>query len=317
MNNKDTVDNLRKAMGTMPDQKPTRTTPFYIGVDSIGARLIDGPINPYKAIFTMTTSTWGKKIDKWHEVSQEGRIEVVKAALSHKTLPTALEAPSFTFAIEGLSRSAFDQIARARIGAGFASMGWRDNSHEDIGFRIPQDIADGDEETLLHFKESCLKAKEVYSEIINKGQGSWQDARAVLPISAIHRFSMCINYLALQSFCAKRLKFCEQADTVMTAWFMKEAVRDKYPLLGVYLKPGCDIVGRCQYADEYSMSEIFGCLFAPCGRNPVKNPVDYSEFNKSCTDVSKIEELLGYSTIEVQSYIDDAVEAEIERGNFD
>ena len=286
------INELRQLMGTNPKEKTGLKTEFYEGVRGIKVELYDYPVDPYKALFNMATSTWGTKIDKWPQAKPEARFLVVKAVLDFKSLPNAMEAPSFTFGIEQCSRSAFDQIARARIGAVFSSMGWRDNDHSDIGFRVPQSIWD-DPASLRDFKITCATAKANYHELVSKGQTNWQDARAHLPISACHSFSMAMNYMSLRNFCNKRLKFCEQADTVAVAWLVRERVKEAYPLLGSYLRPNCDWRGVCEYHQEYSMSEAFGCLFKECGRNKCLATDNYATFNKSCSDKEIIAKQLG------------------------
>jgi hypothetical protein len=88
--------------------------------------------------------------------------------------------------------------------------------------------------------------------------------------------------MALRGFMAKRLKFCEQEDTVATAWLMRERVLEKFPLLGEQFMPGCDVKGKCDYHEAESMSEAFGCLFRGCGRHT--DPYPYATFNESCSD---------------------------------
>lgn len=285
------INDLRKIMKTNPKENTALKTEFFEGVRDINVELYDYPLNPYKAMFNMATSTWGNTINKWDEVTSQARFLVVKAILDFKSLPNAMEAPSFTFGVEKCSRSSFDQIARARIGAVFSSMGWRDNDHSDIGFRVPQEVWD-DKDSLSRFIETCNIAKMNYHYLVNKGKANWQNARAFLPISACHSFSMAMNYMALRNFCNKRLKFCEQADTVAVAWLIRERILDKFPLLGSYLRPSCDWKQRCEYHQEYAMSEAFGCLFKECGRNECLATDDYASFNKSCSDKDIIEEQL-------------------------
>jgi len=287
------VDRMREAMGTAPDTNVELITPIFEGVKGIKVELYDACVNPYKAMFNMVVSTWGKHINKWPEVSPENRFAVIKALLEFKALPSAMEHPVFCFGIERCSRSAFDQLARARLGVCFSSQGWRDNDHSDVGFRIPQQIFD-DTKSRAELVEALNHCKQVYHNLVNKGQANWQDARAALPISACHMFSMSINYLALRNLCNKRLKFCEQADTVAVAWLMRKRVLEAFPLLGSYLRPSCDGRGVCEYHQSYSMSEAFGCLFKACGRNPEQGGQDeYATFNNSCTDAKTLSEQLG------------------------
>ena len=208
------INEIRKAMGTSPDTNVELATPIFEGVKGIKVELYDACVNPYKAMFNMAVSTWSKHINKWPDVSPENRFKVIKALLEFKALPSAMEHPVFCFGIERCSRSAFDQIARARLGVCFSSQGWRDNDHSDIGFRIPQQIYDNQEsrEAVI---DTFIHCKKVYHDMVTKGMANWQDARSTIPISACHMFSMSINYLALRNFCNKRLKFCVLPETLV------------------------------------------------------------------------------------------------------
>jgi len=314
------IEELRRVMGTLPTQSPELKTEFKRGVEGITVELIDYPTNPYKAMYVLATSCWGDRINKWSETSPEMRFEVIKAVLQRQALPLALEAVSFTFAVEGLSRAAFDQLARTRIGAVFSAKGMRDNNWKacdiripnalwpteaemkhamDLGFEDPEGFTDMDKKVLAKYSnfrsivDTMEKVKKVYADIVDVGKASWQAARSVLPLYVVYGFSVCYNFNALLGVCANRMKFCEMEDTVATAWLYRERVFEKFPLLGSYLKPGCDNAGRCQYHRAYTLSEMFGCLFKECGRNPCPDSNEYAEFNETCTDPKLLEEQLG------------------------
>lgn len=91
--------------------------------------------------------------------------------------------------------------------------------------------------------------------------------------------------------CGQRLAFCEQWDTVAVAWKIRDCVEARFPLLGAFLRPRCDYAGKCVYSQVYSLSELFSCLFKPCGRWPSTGE-EYATFNESCTSQAEIEELL-------------------------
>ena len=287
---------LRKFLGTMPQEDSVESTEFYSGVDNIFVDLVPGSYtqNPYRALFTMATATWGGVWDmgRWEEVSPEARFAVVNAVLSFKTLPNAMEVPTFMFEIAGPSRSSFDQVARARIGAVFGSMGWRDNNHANIGFRVPDSIA-ADPDRLASFKSVCHHAKYQYIRTLETGQSNWQDARAFLPISACHRYTFGINFMALRSFCSKRCQFNEQADTVATAWLMRYQVEQVFPLLASYLRPASDHARRCteHVGDEFA--QAFGNLFRCSGRWPCDQAGAEYTFNESCSDRQTMMSQLG------------------------
>jgi len=286
------IENLRNLMGTLPEKGEDRNHVEMVqGVEGIKVKLIDWPSNPYKAIYTLGTTCWGFDADKWSKTHTAHRYLVVKAVLDRNALPLALEAPKFTFVIEGVSRSSFDQIARARIGVVFSARGCRDNNWKRLKIRVPDSIWDNDvfrERFRVHMEHM----NQLYSDIVDTGKSSWQDARAVMPMSIVYGFSMSISFASLMMMCGKRMKFCEQADTVAFAWLLREAIREKFPLLAAYLRPGCDWSGKCGYHKSYHMSEMFGCLFKSCGRHKVEEDDGYADFDFSCANRGKMMEQL-------------------------
>jgi thymidylate synthase ThyX len=276
---------VREWAQTMPQHPQSDDTEFYRGVKGIRVDLVDSPRNPYKALFCIATATWGgsQQMNKWANADLNARVFVVNAVLGRKCLPNAMEAPSFTFEIAGPSRSAFDQIARARIGAVFGSLGTRDNCHTDIGIRVPEAIWQ-DLDWLSKFVKQSREAKKWYQEYLKNGQGNWQDARAILPMSICHRWSMAMNYMAMQNFMSKRLQFNEQADTVATAWLMRERVKEQFPLLASYLRPASDHARKCVEHVGDEISQAFGNLFRCSGRFECDIADDKYTFNTSCSD---------------------------------
>jgi hypothetical protein len=294
---KEQIDTLRKVMGTDPSRNMVRDDRIVVGCKGIEVKLIDGPIDPYRAIVEGAVATWGNSTlggdwgNKYDRMSDEGKLMVLLSCLSHKTLPIALEAPKFVFEVHGASRAAFDQIARARIGAGFNSIGTRDNDWLGATLRIPHEVANDPDQLRLH-RDAFISAKNAYELTVRKKKEAWQAGRFVLPMGVCHNFVMNINYLALQGFMVNRLKFCEQFDCVGVAWLMRQEISEKYPLLGAFLRPGCDFAGKCQYHQTYNLSDLFGALFDSCGRHRVEDG-HHAEFNCACSKVEEIEEDLG------------------------
>lgn len=301
----DAIRKIRERLGTLPHQAAEVSTRFYRGVEGIRVDLVDGPVNPYRSMFTMATATWGSAVAdqaaRWGEVSPEDRFEVVRSVLMGQALPLALEAPKFTFAVQGLSRWSFDQIARARLGIVFASLGTRDNNHADIPFRFHESTF-RDREKLRLAVDVALEAKRGYGRFMASGVSSWQEARELLPISCVHRFVMSVNYAALRNLCARRMTFSEAEDTVAVAWLLRDRLSrsDAFPYLATWLRPRCDYARSCTYHRAHTASEAFGCLYASCGRNPVKSApgapevdLEVAEFNEACTDAETLSEQLG------------------------
>lgn len=286
---KENLDEMRALMGTLPNENPELELRVVPGVTGINAEMTEYPDNPYRAIYEAAVATWGNEryATKWPDTLPEHRFAVVKAALTGQTLPQALEVCSFMFVIRGVSRAAFDQHARQRIGATFFSQGVRDNSRADALFRVPTELLpDGvnpESEELFRGIERWVKeGKYLYQEILKKGAGSFQSARSILPMGTTHNYKYSANLAAIKGYLAQRLQACEQEDTVYAAICVWAAIEEKFPLLASHLKPGCDYAGKCTYHKAYTLSEMFGCLFSGCGRYP--DPYEYATFNRSCSD---------------------------------
>jgi len=290
MNNKNTeIDNLRKAMGTLPSETPKNETHFVKGCSEMEVELVDHTSNPYKTIVAAATATWGndKYETKWPKLTKENRFKVVLSTLTGNTLPQAMEGLMFTFKVVGVPRHCFDQHARARIGATFYSIGSRDNNKLDSRIILYSKLYDMLTDEM---KEHFIKMKKIYEEILDTGKGSWQLARAFLPMSYHHSYHFSMNYLALQGQCKRRMMFCEEEFIVGLHWLLRERIKDKFPLLAEYLRPACDYVKKCVYAKSYGLSNAFGCLFAGCGR--WEAGTEYATFNESCSDKETIEKQL-------------------------
>lgn len=309
---------LRKLLGTLPEQAPEisiedldrypvdkklwlenkngiKVGPFqfYEGVKGVNVEIIDYPQNPYRLLFEFAVATWGTEEypTMWTITKPEHRFTVVKNVLANKALPLGNEALQFSFIIRGVSRAAFDQHARQRIGATFASQGVRDNSRLLSGFRVPneiwRDIKKRDE-----LISSALWIKKVYYLMVNSGKGnSFQAARSIMPMGWTHNYKYSTNYMALKGYMARRLVASEQEDTVATAIMLWYQINKKFPMLANQLRPKCDWAKRCM-CHQGDGGELFGALFKGCGRFP-ETEEDYATFNWACTDYPTLEKQLG------------------------
>jgi hypothetical protein len=285
------VAKRREELGTKPRELEEKLTVYHRGGAAVRVSLISEQENPYRAMYSMATQTWGgpwdSGVEKWDNASVVDRHLVVQAILQRQALPLALEHPQFLFEITGCSRSAFDQIARARLGVTFSSMGTRDNAHGDFEVVVPPPIYD-DPHLFECYKSSIEESKRMYCALLRAGR-SWQDARAVLPQSMVHRFNMNINYAALSTLLGKRLQFCEQPDTVAVAWKLLEALDKSFAVLALPLRPSCDFARKCTYHQE-NLGEHFTSLFNGCGRWP--EPYPAGDFDESSTDQKDISVIL-------------------------
>ena len=312
--NNEQKNELRKTLGTLPEQTPEismedfnkypndKTTwiknkfgikvgpfQFYEGVRGVTAEMIDYPKNPYRLLFEFAVATWGSEEypTMWQKTKPEQRFIVVKNVLENKALPLGNEALQFSFIIRGPSRAAFDQHARMRIGATFASQGVRDNSRLLSGFRVPNEIW-RDIQKREEIISSALWIKKVYYLMLKSGEGnSYQAARCIMPMGWTHNYKFSVNYMALKGYMARRLVASEQEDTVATAISIWNKINQEFPLLANYLRPKCDWAGKC----ICNSSELFGALFKGCGRFP-ETEGDYATFNWACTSYDSLEEQL-------------------------
>ncbi len=309
------IQNMRKAMETLPSQKPEISFEYQNDISSITVNMTDFPSNPYKIIVRAVTATWGNGLlgngngstGKWEKLLPENRFRLVLSHLTGNTLPQASEGVQFQFEVNGVSRHDFDQHARARIGTHFMSIGTRDNNKLDAPFLLYDDIIkrmDSDEEYKNKVEEWIKMTKLLYQDTISNSEASWQTGRAFLPQSVNHSYVFGVNYLALKGHCSRRLMACEQEGIVALHWLIRNKIEEKFPLLANYLRPACDGAKRCIYMEgPEGMTKYFSNLFDGCGRWEVKNDDNkvYKEFNKSCTNYNRLKEL-GIPVLGVNDY---------------
>jgi thymidylate synthase ThyX/very-short-patch-repair endonuclease len=183
---------------------------------------------------------------------------------------------------------------------GFVVHNSRDNSWLDAALVLPSSIKK-DPQILEKIKAWWKATKDLYEEMVVKGRHNWQTARFILPQGVEWRFTWSMSYRSFKEVCAIRLTACEQEDTVATVWRMWKNLWDKFPLLAVWCRPRCDFSKRCVYAEAYSLSELFSCLFntncedGKVGRWPSPGrDYEYATFNESSTTYQQLENELGF-----------------------
>lgn len=229
------VDNLRKVMGTIPEEQPELKTSFKVMKDEVEVTLEDHMSNPYKSMFVTSTSTWGDNNfkRKWPITSPEGKLEVVKAVLTHNTLPQAREMVQFIFRVRGVPRWLFDYHTQIPF-TSFMSIGCRDNNKSDVDIVSLQPLYKSE-------KKVFEKLKSMYARALKTDQASWQSARSFLPQSYQHSYHFGQNLLSLVSmrgFNASGefgVDKKEQALEILYKEVVKE-VGKKFPLIGEYLR---------------------------------------------------------------------------------
>ena len=233
--NYEQVENLRKAMGTLPSERPKKQTDIVTLEQSIEVTLEDCSINPYKAMFVTSTSTWGTNTfeQKWPLTNPEGKLEVIKAVLTHNTLPQAKEMVQFVFRVKGVPRWLFDYHTQAVQFIAFMSIGCRDNN------KIDSDV-------VKHFNfgdaELFSKLKDLYELALTDNQGSWQTARAFLPQSYSHAYHFGQNLLSIAGtkgfHASKKFNLQDEKDFHLFKLYkrVQACIGEHFPLLALYLE---------------------------------------------------------------------------------
>ena len=234
----DVVENLRKVMGTLPEEAPAVKTNFRQLEKEVEVTLEDHMENPYKSMFVTSTSTWGDNEfkQKWPKTSPEGKLEVVKAVLTHNTLPQAREMIQFIFRVRGVPRWLFDYHTQIPF-TSFMSIGCRDNNKSDV------DIITVDSKELREGEKKLFRElKDIYAQVLTEDQSSWQSARSFLPQSYQHSYHFGQNLLSLVSMrgfnASKKLNKNDVKDRALLVLYKDviEQVRNKFPLIGHYLE---------------------------------------------------------------------------------
>ena len=194
---------------------------------------------------------------------------------------------SFTFVIEGVSRSLLAQITRHRAGVVFAVQSQRYvEIKEDISLfenkNFSPDVYLQEKEIIEVLDKYFVWNHNDYSQFHALGQCLYcylyqvregvkpEDARYVLPNATKTNITMTINLRELMHVCALRL--CNRASLEIRNLFkaIKEEVKGKDERLSELLIPSCEVNGFCK---EHKC----------CGRKPTLKDV-MSKYNEEYED---------------------------------
>jgi len=166
---------------------------------------------------------------------------------------TPLEHASFTFGIEGVSRSLLAQITRHRI-ASFSVQSQRyvgetrdQNCQGTFEYIIPPAIASLGEEAVAEFEAQMARIQEWYDGWVAKlggGRNAYEDARFVLPNAAETKLVVTMNARELLHFF--NLRCCRRAQWEIRrlAEEMLHLVKEVAPVIFAEAGPEC-LVGPC------------------------------------------------------------------------
>ena len=160
-------------------------------------------------------------------------------SLGHQSV---LEHASFTFGIEGVSRTTSHQLVRHRL-ASYSQQSQRYVSHaKRFSAVIPDTVLDNPEAREL-FEKELAPLHEVYSRLVAMGIPA-EDARYILPNATETKIMVTMNARELLHFFA--LRCCQRAQWEIRAMAvqMLTLVKPLAPTLFKDAGPGC-LVGPC------------------------------------------------------------------------
>ncbi len=155
---------------------------------------------------------------------------------------SVLEHASFTFAIDGISRTTSHQLVRHRM-ASFSQQSQRYVSYKSPDYVIPPSIAE-DPEKKRRFEEAVNAIFEQYRALIEAGIPA-EDARYLLPNATTTRLVMTMNARELMHVCSIRL--CMRAQWEIRELFerIRDEVKKVAPIIGSALQIKCIIHDYC------------------------------------------------------------------------
>ncbi len=153
---------------------------------------------------------------------------------------SVIEHASFTFSVEGVSRSLTHQLVRHRV-ASFSQQSQRYVSLNEPTFVIPPKIAE-DPECLKVYNETMDTIWKAYNKLAETVPP--EDARYVLPNGCTTNITITMNARELLHFF--RLRCCNRAQWEIrsVAWQMLALAREAAPALFENAGPGC-LRGPC------------------------------------------------------------------------
>ncbi|KNF07999.1 thymidylate synthase ThyX [Gottschalkia purinilytica] len=205
-------------------------------------------------------------VDKIEEKLDDEKVESFIKMLMSVGHQSPIEHISFTFAIEGISRTLTHQLVRHRIGSSYSQQSQRYVKLDQFEYIIPPSIENVKEAKELFIKAmeedqkyydkiSDILFKKHYERLINQGykeekarkeaeKMSIEDARYIFPNACETKIIVTMNARALFNFFEHRC--CERAQWEIRslATEMLRQVRHVAPTLFQYAGPPC-VQGPC------------------------------------------------------------------------
>ncbi len=160
---------------------------------------------------------------------------------------SVIEHASFTFSIEGISRSCSHQLVRHRI-ASYSQQSQRHIKPTEEKFVVPPSIK-GNPAARGKFEEAMEKAWNAYEELVDEGVPK-EDSRFVLPNSTKTNIVVTMNARSLINFFEQRTCLHAQWEIRTVAEKMLNEVKRVAPSIFEDAGPPCKRRESCPEKDE-------------------------------------------------------------------
>lgn len=152
-----------------------------------------------------------------------------------------IEHASFTFGVQGVSRSLLAQITRHRI-ASFSVQSQRYVQKEESSYIVPPSVADMGGEAVAEFEKQMETIQGYYRGWLDKGLKA-EDARFVLPNAAETRMVLTMNARELLHFFSLRCCARAQWEIRALSWAMLGMCMREAPAVFKNAGPNCVSIG--------------------------------------------------------------------------
>ncbi len=209
---------------------------------------------PLRVLYTAARTCYSssRPSQVWEEAPARERMERLIGQIAASGHHSILEHVSFTFAVEGCSRSASHQLVRHRL-ASYSQQSQR-YVVGPFPYVTPASWERAGPELLGRYRQAMADLDQLYEAALAAGVPA-EDARFVLPQAVTTHLTMSMNLRELIH--AVGLRTCVRAQWEIRQLFTRavEAVRAINPFLASFLVVKCDRLGYCDERES-------------CGRYP-------------------------------------------------
>ncbi|MGC8873416.1 MAG: FAD-dependent thymidylate synthase [Chloroflexia bacterium] len=212
--------------------------------------------DPLRVLYTAARTCYSplRPSELWEDAVPREQMERLVQRVFESGHHSVLEHVSFTFALEGLSRSCSHQLVRHRL-ASYSQQSQR-YVKGPFSYVVPPSWRRAGEGWYRRFEEAMAEMGRLYEEALEAGIPP-EDARFILPQAVTTHLTMTMNLRELMH--AVGLRTCVRAQWEIRELFeaVRGAVVEVEPFFGTFLQVKCERLGYCDERES-------------CGRYPVR-----------------------------------------------